>query len=89
MISVAVDIASVLIGLAMLLALWRLLRGPDIVDRVIAIDTLYINACTLLLAYGIAGDSALHFEASLVIALLGFVTTVAFAKYLLRGDIME
>ena len=89
MISVAVDIASVLIGLAMLLALWRLLRGPDIVDRVIAIDTLYINACTLLLAYGIAGDSALHFEASLVIALLGFLTTVAFAKYLLRGDIME
>jgi multicomponent K+:H+ antiporter subunit F len=56
---------------------------------VIAIDTLYINACTLLLAYGIAGDSALHFEASLVIALLGFLTTVAFAKYLLRGDIME
>ena len=89
MISTAVDIASVLIGLAMLLALWRLLRGPDIVDRVIAIDTLYINACTLLLAYGIAGDSALHFEASLVIALLGFLTTVAFAKYLLRGDIME
>jgi multicomponent K+:H+ antiporter subunit F len=88
-ISVAVDIASVLIGLAMLLAFWRLLRGPDIVDRVIAIDTLYINACTLLLAYGIAGDSALHFEASLVIALLGFLTTVAFAKYLLRGDIME
>ena len=89
MISVAVDIASVLIGLAMLLAFWRLLRGPDIVDRVIAIDTLYINACTLLLAYGIAGDSALHFEAALVIALLGFLTTVAFAKYLLRGDIME
>lgn len=89
MISVAVDIASVLIGLAMLLAFWRLLRGPDIVDRVIAVDTLYVNACTLLLAYGIAGDSALHFEASLVIALLGFLTTVAFAKYLLRGDIME
>jgi multicomponent K+:H+ antiporter subunit F len=89
MIALAVDIASVLIGLAMLLAFWRLLRGPDIVDRVIAIDTLYINACTLLLAYGIAGDSSLHFEASLVIALLGFLTTVAFAKYLLRGDIME
>lgn len=89
MIAVAVDIASVLIGLAMLLAFWRLLRGPDIVDRVIAIDTLYVNACTLLLAYGIADDSALHFEASLVIALLGFLTTVAFAKYLLRGDIME
>ena len=89
MIATALEIASLLIGLAMLLAFWRLLRGPEIVDRVNAIDTLYVNACTLLLAYGIAGDSALFFEASLVIALLGFLTTVAFAKFLLRGDIME
>lgn len=89
MIAIAVDFASALIGLAMLLAFWRLLRGPDVVDRVVAIDTLYVNACTLLLARGIGGDSLLHFEAALVIALLGFLTTVAFAKYLLRGDIME
>lgn len=89
MIALAVDVASVLIGLAMLLAFWRLLRGPDVVDRVVAIDTLYVNACALLLARGIGGDSLLHFEAALVIALLGFLTTVAFAKYLLRGDIME
>jgi multicomponent K+:H+ antiporter subunit F len=88
-IALAVDVASVLIGLAMLLAFWRLLRGPDVVDRVVAIDTLYVNACALLLARGIGGDSLLHFEAALVIALLGFLTTVAFAKYLLRGDIME
>jgi multicomponent K+:H+ antiporter subunit F len=88
-IAIAVDIASALIGLAMLLAFWRLLRGPDVVDRVVAIDTLYVNACALLLARGIGGDSLLHFEAALVIALLGFLTTVAFAKYLLRGDIME
>lgn len=89
MIALAVDVATWLIGAAMLLAFFRLLRGPDVVDRVIALDTLYINACTLLLAYGIGGGSALHFEAALVIALLGFLTTVAFAKYLLRGDIME
>jgi multicomponent K+:H+ antiporter subunit F len=89
MIGVAVDIASALIGLAMLLAFWRLLRGPDVVDRVVAIDTLYVNACAMLLAFGIGGDTTLHFEAALVIALLGFLTTVAFAKYLLRGDIME
>jgi len=89
MIAVAADVALVLIGLAMALSLWRLLRGPDVVDRVIAIDTLYINACAMLLAYGIRGGTALHFEAALVIAMLGFLSTAAFAKFLLRGDIIE
>lgn len=89
MIAIAADVALVLIGLAMALSLWRLLRGPDVVDRVIAIDTLYINACAMLLAYGIRGGTALHFEAALVIAMLGFLSTVAFAKFLLRGDIIE
>ena len=89
MIAVAADVALALIGLAMALSLWRLLRGPDVVDRVIAIDTLYINACAMLLAYGIRGGTALHFEAALVIAMLGFLSTVAFAKFLLRGDIIE
>jgi multicomponent K+:H+ antiporter subunit F len=89
MIAVAADAALVLIGLAMALSLWRLLRGPDVVDRIIAIDALYINACAMLLAYGIRGATALHFEAALVIAMLGFLSTVAFAKFLLRGDIIE
>jgi multicomponent K+:H+ antiporter subunit F len=89
MITVAADAALVLIGLAMALSLWRLLRGPDVVDRIIAIDALYINACAMLLAYGIRGATALHFEAALVIAMLGFLSTVAFAKFLLRGDIIE
>jgi multicomponent K+:H+ antiporter subunit F len=85
----AANAALVLIALAMALSLWRLLRGPDVVDRVIAIDTLYINACAMLLAYGIRGETALHFEAALVIAMLGFLSTAAFAKFLLRGDIIE
>lgn len=89
MIGIAASVALVLIALAMALSLWRLLRGPDVLDRVIAIDTLYVNACAMLLAYGIRGETALHFEAALVIAMLGFLTTVAFAKFLLRGDIIE
>ncbi|KPJ80422.1 MAG: cation:proton antiporter [Gammaproteobacteria bacterium SG8_30] len=89
MIGTAILVALGLIGLAMALAFWRLLRGPDVVDRVIAIDTLYINACAMLLAYGMLGTTDLHFEAALIIAMLGFLSTAAFAKFLLRGDIIE
>lgn len=89
MIVAATNLALALLGVAMMLALWRLLRGPDIVDRVVAIDMLYVNACAMLLAYGIRMDTLLHFEAALIIAMLGFLTTAAFAKFLLRGDIIE
>jgi len=89
MIVAATGIALILIGLAMLLALWRLVLGPDVVDRVVAIDALYVNSCAMLLTYGIRLGTGLHFEAALVIAMLGFLSTVAFAKFLLRGDIIE
>lgn len=89
MIGTAILVALGLIGLAMALAFWRLLRGPDVVDRVIAIDTLYVNACAMLLAYGMLGTTDMHFEAALIIAMLGFLSTAAFAKFLLRGDIIE
>lgn len=89
MIGTAILVALGLIGLAMALAFWRLLRGPDVVDRVIAIDTLYVNACAMLLAFGMLGSTELHFEAALIIAMLGFLSTAAFAKFLLRGDIIE
>lgn len=89
MITVATSLALGLLGVAMVLAFWRLLRGPDVVDRVVAIDMLYVDACAMLLVYGIRMDTLLHFEAALVIAMLGFLTTAAFAKFLLRGDIIE
>ena len=76
-------------GIALLLNGWRLLRGPGLPDRVLALDTLYINACALLVLLGIRFDTKLYFEAALLIGLLGFVGTVALAKYLLRGDIVE
>jgi multicomponent K+:H+ antiporter subunit F len=82
-------LVSGLLLLALLLAFWRLLRGPSLPDRILALDTLYIDALALLIVLGIRFDSALYFEAALVIALLGFVGTVALSKYLLRGDIIE
>ncbi len=75
--------------LALLLNLYRLLLGPGLADRILALDTLYINALALLVAVGIRFGTPLFFEAALVIAALGFVGTVALAKFVLRGDIVE
>ncbi len=89
MINLALQVAIGMISLAMLLSLFRLLRGPDTVDRVLAIDTLYINSIALLILFGMQLRSAIYFEAALVIAMLGFVSTVMLSKYLLRKDIVE
>ena len=75
--------------LSMLLATWRLLRGPMLPDRILALDTLYVNSMALLVLLGLRFDTGLYFEAALLIAMLGFVGTVALSKYLLRGDIVE
>ncbi len=85
----SVFIAQVLLGLAMACATYRLLRGPRAQDRVLGLDTLYVNATMLLLTFGIRSGSTLYFEAALIIALLGFVGTVALAKFLLRGEVIE
>ncbi len=77
------------IVLALVLNLLSLLRGPAIADRLLALDTMYINSIALLLVYGIYATSQLYFEAALLIAMLGFVSTVAVCKFLLRGDIIE
>lgn len=72
---------------ALALNAWRLLRGPSLPDRILALDTLYINTLALLVLVGIRLDSTLYFEVALLIALLGFVGTVALSKFVLRGDI--
>lgn len=76
------------LALALVLAAWRLWRGPAPADRVLALDTLYINALALLVALGIALDTTLYFEVALLIGLLGFVGTVCVATFLLRGRIV-
>jgi multicomponent K+:H+ antiporter subunit F len=77
------------LGLAMGCAALRILWGPRAQDRVLGLDTLYVNAMLLLLTFGIASGSTLYFEAALAIALFGFVGTVALAKFLLRGEVIE
>ena len=89
MIAMALLVAQLLLGLAAVLATYRLLRGPAAVDRILALDTLYTNALALLVVYGIRTSDAVYFEAALVIALLGFLGTVALSRYVLRGDLIE
>ena len=89
MLSFAIETGFILIGLAMLLNLWRLIKGPDITDRILALDTLNIYAIALLVLYGIREASSAYFEGALILAAMGFVATIALCKYLLRGDIIE
>lgn len=88
-IQTAADIALAMLALAMLLCLFRLLRGHSMADRILALDTLYINSLAGLMVAGVRLDDPTFFDAAIVIGMLGFVGTVAFAKYLLRGDIIE
>jgi multicomponent K+:H+ antiporter subunit F len=85
----SITIAQILLGIAMGCAAFRILWGPRAQDRVVGLDSLYSNAMLLLLTFGIASGSTLYFEAALVIALLGFVGTVALGKFLLRGEVIE
>jgi len=85
----ALTIAFVLVSIALLLSLTRLVVGPHTPDRILALDTLYVNTVALLVLLGIHLASDLFFEAALLIALIGFIGTVALAKFLTRGDIIE
>ena len=77
------------VGTALALNLWRLIRGPNATDRILAVDTMTINVIALIVLFGIMEGSATYFEAALLLAMVGFIGTVAFCKFLLRGDIVE
>jgi len=85
--SIAIGVAAIVA--AMFLNLWRLLVGPELTDRILALDTFYINTIALLMLIGIRLGNQLFFEAALLIAMMGFIGTVALCKYILRGDIIE
>ena len=89
MIDVALLIAFACVGAALALNLFRLLRGPTISDRVVALDTMVINAIALIVLIGIRYATAAYFEAALLLAMVGFISTIAFCKFVLRGDIVE
>jgi multicomponent K+:H+ antiporter subunit F len=82
-------IGEVCLLVAMGCAAFRMLRGPRAQDRVLALDALYVDAALLLLIFGIDSGTTLYFEAALVIALFGFAGTVALAKFLMRGEVIE
>jgi multicomponent K+:H+ antiporter subunit F len=89
MIETSCLIAVGAISVAALLNLYRLAIGPTMLDRVLALDTLVINAIALVVVVGVLFGTAIYFEAALLFAMVGFVTTVAFCKYLLRGNVIE
>ncbi len=89
LISWALDFATAAVALALALCGWRLLRGPSLPDRILALDTLSINAVALVFLLGLRWHTQLLFEAGLLIALLGFVATVALARFVVRGDVIE
>ncbi len=89
MLNVVLPVVSLLVGIALVLNGVRLLMGPSTADRILALDTMYINSIALIVLLGLYFATDMYFEAALLIAMLGFVSTAALAKYLLRGDIIE
>lgn len=89
MIAYALTFAFACFTVALLLNLIRLATAPGPGDRILAVDTMVINIIGLIVLYGIKTASGLNFEAAILFAMTGFVSTVAFAKFLLRGNIIE
>jgi multicomponent K+:H+ antiporter subunit F len=89
MITIALSIAFAAVAVSALLIIWRLVRGPDAPDRVLALDTLYVDAVALVILLGIAFDTQSLFEGAILVALIGFVSTVAVARYVFRGGVVD
>lgn len=93
MIGIEIDLfiagGLMVVGVAMLLSLWRLVRGPTAPDRILALDTLYVCTIALLVLFGMYLDTEIYFEVALIIAMLGFFGTVVLSKYVVRRDIVE
>jgi len=89
MLSLAVELTLIMFALAVALAAWRLAIGPSLPDRILALDALYVNTVAVAVLNGIRYDSFAYFEAALLIALMGFVSTVALARYAARGKVLD
>ncbi len=85
----AVSIAKMLLAVALMIATVRIFIGPRAQDRILALDAAYVIAMLLLVTFGIGSGLTVYFEAALVIGLMGFVATVALAKFLMRGEVIE
>lgn len=85
----SITVAQVILGAAMLVTLYRLIAGPRAQDRVLSLDSMYVVAMLLLVTFGMRVGTVIYFEVALLIGLLGFVGTVALAKFLMRGEVIE
>ena len=85
----ATSIALLFLALAMVCAVWRMIIGPRAQDRVLGLDALYVDGMLLLVTLGLRTGTVSFFEAALVVSMLGFVATVALAKFLMRGEVIE
>ncbi len=85
----ALIIAFIITALSQIMAMYRLWIGPSTGDRILALDTMFINAIGLIVLLGLYQGTQIYFEAAMIIAMLGFVSTVAYARFVLRGDIIE
>lgn len=85
----SLSIAQMLLALAMAGAVYRMIKGPRAQDRVLSLDSLYVNAMLLMVVFGIRSGTTLYFEVALIIAVVGFASTVALAKFLMRGEVIE
>lgn len=85
----ALTVAQLMLGVSMICATWRMATGPRAQDRVLSLDSLYVSAMLMLVVFGIQTGRTLYFEAALIIALLGFTSTLALAKFLMRGEVIE
>ena len=77
------------VSVALLLNLYRLIVGPTVMDRVLAIDTMVINTIALIIFYGIEEASTVYFEVALVFAMFGFISTVSYCRFILRGNVID
>ena len=89
MIDLAIDTTFGLLAISILLTLYRVVRAPNLCDRLLALDTLFVNMIAVIVLWGMSERTSIYFEAALITAALGFISTVAYARFLLRGDIIE
>jgi multicomponent K+:H+ antiporter subunit F len=89
MIETATYFAFGCFALALLMNLWKVVTAPNVADRILALDTMFINAIALMVLFGLWLGTGIFFEAAMIIAMLGFVSTVAYARFILRGNIIE
>jgi multicomponent K+:H+ antiporter subunit F len=87
--NLALTIAFVAVALSQVMSMIRLVIGPSTGDRILALDTMVVNAIGIIVLLGISQGTQIYFEAAMIIAMLGFVSTVAYARFVLRGDIIE